>query len=100
MRVFVATPAYNSQVSTSYMGSVLSLPQAGVAVEWLSADDSLVSRARNTLVAKFLESRAEPLLFSPGQSLYYSSMRISDSIRYRLSPCSILARSSSPASRP
>jgi hypothetical protein len=26
-------------------------------------DDSLVSRARNTLVAKFLESRAEPLLF-------------------------------------
>ena len=45
------------------MGSVLSLPQAGVAVEWLSVDDSLVSRARNTLVAKFLESRAEPLLF-------------------------------------
>jgi hypothetical protein len=63
MRVFVATPAYNSPVSTSYMGSVLSLPQAGVAVEWLSVDDSLVSRARNTLVAKFLESRAEPLLF-------------------------------------
>ena len=32
-------------------------------MEWLSVDDSLVSRARNTLVAKFLESRAEPLLF-------------------------------------
>ena len=63
MRVFVATSAYNSQVSTSYLGSVLSLPQAVVAVEWLSVDDSLVSRARNTLVAKFLESRAEPLLF-------------------------------------
>ena len=47
---------------------MLSLPQAGVAVEWLSADDSLVSRARNTLVAKFLESRAEPLLLVPGRA--------------------------------
>jgi hypothetical protein len=63
MRVFVAAPAYNSQVSTSYMGSALSLPQAGVAVEWLSVDDSLVSRERNTLVAKFLGSGAEHLLF-------------------------------------
>jgi hypothetical protein len=72
MRVFVATPAYNSQVTTSYMSSVMSLPLAGVAVQWTSVDDSLISRARNTLVTRFLESGTEHLLFIEAGAGYCS----------------------------
>jgi hypothetical protein len=66
MKVFVATPAYNGLVTTSYVSSVFSLHSVGVDVDWVSIDDSLVCRARNTLVANFLRSGIEHMLCVDG----------------------------------
>jgi hypothetical protein len=107
MKVFIATPAYNGQVTTSYMSSVMSLPLAGVAVQWTSVDDSLISRARNTLVTRFLESGTEHLLFieadigfDPSQVVAVLELRqefvagaapvkdyFPDGLRYAATPC-------------
>lgn len=68
----LATPCYGGLVHHAYMGSVIRLLQAApgmglrVSVELLG-NDSLVQRARNTLVAKFLAmDDASHLLFIDG----------------------------------
>lgn len=69
LHVFVATPCYGGLVCQGYMRSVIELLQTGpsagfrVSVELLGYD-SLVTRSRNTLVAKFLNTAsATHLLF-------------------------------------
>ena len=60
MHLFVATPCYGGSVTQVYMQSICSLLQYGatqgveVSVELLGYD-SLIPRARNTLVATFLD---------------------------------------------
>ena len=69
MHLFVATPCYGGLVHQSYMTSTVALLQAGVALGFpvsveLLGHDSLVTRSRNALVAKFLDAEtATHLLF-------------------------------------
>lgn len=59
--LFVATPCYGGMVHQGYMRSVIELLQTGpalgvrVSVE-IQGYDSLITRSRNTLVAKFLNT--------------------------------------------
>ena len=69
VHLFIATPCYGGMVHQRYMQSIIALLQAGqsggfrVSVELLGYD-SLVTRSRNTLVAKFLNTAgATHLLF-------------------------------------
>jgi len=69
IHLFVATPCYGGLVNQRYMQSSIALLQAGpargfrVSIELLGYD-SLVTRGRNTLVAKFLDTdTATHLLF-------------------------------------
>jgi hypothetical protein len=66
--LLIATPAFAGQVYTSYMQGMISLiqraPSHGVDVSWLTeGGDSLVTRARNTLVAQFLKTDCTHLFF-------------------------------------
>ena len=66
--VYVGTPCFGGMVATGYMMSVLKLMQyAGGAGFSLSVNllgrDSLVTRARNTIVAQFLETDSTHLMF-------------------------------------
>lgn len=67
-KIFIATPCYGGMVTTKYMGSLLQayteLPQSGVGV-YLSTviNESLITRARNNMVADFLETDATHLFF-------------------------------------
>lgn len=69
LHLFVATPCYGGLVHQRYMQSVIALLQAGPALGFrvsieLLGYDSLVTRGRNTLVAKFLDTAsATHLLF-------------------------------------
>jgi hypothetical protein len=69
MHLFVSTPCYGRLVHQRYMQSAIALLQAGptfgfrVSIELLGYD-SLVTRSRNALVAKFLDTEtATHLLF-------------------------------------
>lgn len=69
LHVLVATPCYGGLVHQGYMRSVIELMQTGaslgfrVSIELLGYD-SLITRARNTLVARFLNTEsATHLLF-------------------------------------
>lgn len=67
--LFIATPCYGGLVTQVYMQSILALqqhaPEAGYDLTLaLLAHDALISRARNTLVGRFLaEPRATHLFF-------------------------------------
>lgn len=67
-KLYVATPCYGCQMTAAYLGSLLTLQgacfQRGVecTVDFLG-NESLVERARNILVARFLKSDATHLLF-------------------------------------
>ena len=67
--IFLATPCYGGLVTTRYMHSVVNLMLHGASIGLpitleTVAGDSLISRARNTLVAKFLtHPAATHLLF-------------------------------------
>lgn len=67
--LFVATPCYGGMVHQGYMRSVIELLQTGPALGFrvtveLLGYDSLITRSRNTLVAKFLNTEnATHLLF-------------------------------------
>lgn len=59
MSLLICTPAYGGQVTLAYMYSCLMLKEellrAGIEHDWLTtADESLITRARNTQVATFL----------------------------------------------
>lgn len=67
-RLYLATPCFGCQMSVAYLASVLGLQSACAArgVECLVdfiGNESLVERARNILVARFLKSDATHLLF-------------------------------------
>ena len=67
-RVFIATPMYGGTAHGSYVLSLLSLTNllrdSGVEVEYeVVMNESLITRARNALVARFLRSNATHLLF-------------------------------------
>lgn len=69
IHLFVATPCYGGSVHQRYMQSAIALLQRGpslgfrVSIELLGYD-SLITRGRNTLVAKFLDTEtATHLLF-------------------------------------
>jgi hypothetical protein len=69
LNLFVATPCYGGLVNQRYMQSVIALLQTGPALGFrvsieLLGYDSLVTRSRNALVAKFLDTEtATHLLF-------------------------------------
>lgn len=53
-RVLVATPAYGGMVHLDYVRSLFSFASAGIAFEWAAiGNESLITRARNTLLAQF-----------------------------------------------
>lgn len=67
-RIFFATPAYGCQVTTFYVDSIVntiaSLTASGI--HWklhLMGNESLITRARNRLVADFLKSDCTHLVF-------------------------------------
>ncbi|MBS0560468.1 MAG: hypothetical protein JSR21_10470 [Proteobacteria bacterium] len=69
LHLIVATPCYGGVVTQRYMQSTLALMQAGTACGFtvqieLLGYDSLITRSRNTLVARFLDTPgASHLLF-------------------------------------
>jgi hypothetical protein len=53
-RVLVATLAYGGMVHLDYVRSLFSFAGAGIAFEWAAiGNESLITRARNTLLAQF-----------------------------------------------
>ncbi len=69
VRLFLATPAYGGQVTTSYFESVLAakaiLEAAGAIVAvYTIRNESLITRARNACAARFLAARRGGLPFS------------------------------------
>jgi len=65
--LFLATPCYGGTVTTGYMSSVLRLieaaQRAGISVHWSAPNGEQVARARNRLVADFIESGCSQLFF-------------------------------------
>jgi hypothetical protein len=62
VRLFIATPAYGGQVSTAYLGSLLDARAAleaegAVVAVYTVSNESLITRARNGCVARFLAAR-------------------------------------------
>ena len=68
MSIMFATPAYGGMVTLPYFNSCLQLHEeltrAGLDHTWLTtANESLIVRARNTMVSTFLESDYDSLMF-------------------------------------
>jgi len=66
--LFIATPCYGGQATTAYLQSVVSFSRLASVVPLdfdlaTSANESLVTRARNRMVRLFLDSKATHLLF-------------------------------------
>lgn len=61
--VFIATPCYGGMVSCYYMDSVQRMRGQYDIITSLLPNDSLLARARNLLIHKFMQSRATHLLF-------------------------------------
>lgn len=52
--VFIGTPAYNCQIHTAYLRSVLDFSAAGLSFRVFTVgNESLVTRARNTIISEF-----------------------------------------------
>lgn len=70
-KVFIATPAHSGEVTTAYTYSLCSsisdLKQNGYEVELFFLNyESVISKARNIVVSKFLESDCTHLMFIDG----------------------------------
>lgn len=69
MKIFIGTPMYGGNCKTTYVQSLLDLilelkAKEGYDVEWsFIYNESLITRARNTVVDNFLRSDADALLF-------------------------------------
>lgn len=68
MSILFATPCYGARVTAQHMKSCLELREtltlAGVEHDWLLMwNESLVQRARNNIVAQFLETGFQKLMF-------------------------------------
>lgn len=68
INIMVGTPAYNGMVHTDYVNSLLSFNNAGLSYSFLSiGGESLITRARNTILAHFHHNKAfTHLLFLDG----------------------------------
>lgn len=54
VRLMVGTPAYNGQMQVEYVGSLLDMIANGISYSlYTVTNDSLVARARNTILAQF-----------------------------------------------
>lgn len=63
-RLLIGTPAYGSQVHLDYLHSIMSFYREGIRFTILSiGNESLVTRARNTIVSAFHHSTAYTHLF-------------------------------------
>lgn len=67
-KLYIATPCHGGQTRAEYVmslvGTMRELAQKGVGVEiGMIPDESLITRARNVLVAQFLRSGCDSLLF-------------------------------------
>ena len=87
--ILVATPCFGGMVSQNYMLSVIRLMSYAKSAAFdvsltMLGSDALISRARSTLVAAFLDNPQPPICFS--------SMPISALSRSRLSGCCGLIR--------
>ena len=78
-KLFIATPCYAGQVHVKYMESMISLTtqltQAGIGMEFYTIPfDSLVPRARNASVTRFMQSRdSTHLLFVDADIQFHPS---------------------------
>jgi len=65
--IFVATPCYQGQLTEEFARSMFGLVEAcaklDIKLVWRTVQDSMVCRARNTLVAEFMQSDCESLMF-------------------------------------
>lgn len=66
--IYVGTPAYGGLVSTQYLASIVKLTRAcdarGIRLELgILGSESLIQRARNRIVGRFLKSECSHLLF-------------------------------------
>ena len=75
--IMVGTPAYNGMVHTDYVNSLLSFSIAGLSYTFLSlGGESLITRARNTILAHFHHNKSfTPLLFLDGD-VYLDGMDV------------------------
>ena len=64
----IGTPAYNCQIHTDYLMSVLGFVQAGIKFSVMTVgNESLITRARNALISKFYQTTGySHLLFLDG----------------------------------
>ncbi len=87
LHVFVATPCYGGLVHQGYMRSVIELLQTGpalgfrVSVELLGYD-SLITRGRNTLVAKFLNTEGATHLLFIDADIVFKAAQIVRMLRF------------------
>lgn len=65
--ILIATPCYGGQVCAAFMKSVISLMADGIAkgisIQWMDGSDSLITRARDNLVRRYLDTSYDYLLF-------------------------------------
>ena len=53
-KLLIGTPAYNSQVHTDYLHSIIAFQRAGIQFTVMTiGNESLITRARNTIISKF-----------------------------------------------
>ncbi len=87
LHLFVATPCYGGLVHQGYMRSVIQLLQAGpmlgfqVTVE-LNGYDSLITRSRNTLAAKFLNTNSATHLLFIDADVVFQTAQILRMLRF------------------
>lgn len=68
MSIFFATPMYGGQCTAQFhrssMATAIELTKAGLDFEWATPfNESLITRARNNLVAQFLETDLQAIMF-------------------------------------
>jgi hypothetical protein len=67
MKIMVGTPAYGNHVTTNYLNSIIRamdlMPDYIELIVNCYGGDSLITRGRNTMVAQFLSSDCDALLF-------------------------------------
>ena len=85
--LFVATPCYGGLVHQRYMQSAIALLQTGpahgvrVSIELLGCD-SLITRSRNTLVAKFLDTESATHLLFVDADISFEARQVLRMLRF------------------
>ncbi len=88
MHLFVATPCYGGLVHQRYMQSAIALLQAGpglgfrVSIEMLGYE-SLITRGRNTLVAKFLDTESATHLLFVDADIAFETGQVARMLRFQ-----------------